>query len=56
MATSIRSPMPRQSAAASLWICQCIAVVVWSNTCTRYMPTLRVPERGSVVITAGRVM
>ena len=56
IATSIRSPMPRQSDAPSLWICQCMAVVVESNFCTRYMPTLRVPVRGSFVMTAGSVM
>ena len=55
-ATSIRSPIPRQSAAASLWICQCMAVVVESNFWIRYMPTLRTPVRGSLVITAGSVM
>src|SRR6185312_7413142 len=55
-ATSRRSPMPRQSAAPSLWICQCMKVVRESIFCMRYMPTLRVPVRGSFVITAGRVM
>ncbi len=39
-----------------MWICQCMAVVVASNFCTRYMPTFRVPLRGSRVMTAGRVM
>ena len=48
--------MPRQSAAPSLWICQCMKVVRASIFCIRYMPTLRVPVRGSRVITAGRVM
>src|SRR6266849_166015 len=40
----------------SLWICQCMNVVRRSTTCIRYMPTLRVPVRGSRVITAGSVM
>ncbi len=55
-ATSSRSPIPRQSAAPSLWICQCMKVVRASIFCIRYMPTLRVPVRGSIVITAGSVM
>ena len=40
----------------SLWICQCIAVSRGPSTCMRYMPTLRVPSRGSRVMTAGSVM
>ena len=55
-ATSSRSPIPRQSAAPSLWICQCMKVVRASIFCIRYMPTLRVPVFGSIVITAGSVM
>ena len=50
-------PAPsRQSAAASLWICQCRPVEVASNFCSRYMPTLRPPVRGSFVKTEGSVM
>ena len=45
--------MPRQSAAPSLWICQCMKVVVESIFCIRYIPTLRVAVRGSRVMTAG---
>ena len=40
----------------SLCSCQCIAVERGPSTCIRYMPTLRVPVRGSRVITAGSVM
>ena len=50
-------PAPsRQSAAASLWICQCRPVEVASYFCSRYMPTLRPPVRGSFVKTDGSVM
>src|SRR6185369_17509030 len=31
-------------------------VVVESYTCMRYIPTLRLPERGSRVVTHGKVM
>ena len=48
--------MPRQSAAPSLWICQCMKVVRASIFCMRYMPTFRVPVLGSRVKTAGSVM
>ncbi len=40
----------------SLWICQCMKVERRSIFCSRYMPTLRPPVRGSFVITAGSVM
>ena len=40
----------------SLCSCQCIAVERGPSTCSRYMPTLRLPSRGSRVITAGSVM
>src|SRR5579862_7503944 len=55
-ATGIRPSLASQSARPSLWICQCMNVVARSITCMRYMPTLRVPSRGSRVITAGSVM
>ena len=59
IATGIRSPrsaISRQWAAPTLWRCQCMAKSALSNTCTRYMPTLRMPVFGSLVITCGRVM
>ena len=50
-------PAPsRQSAAASLWICQCSPVETASRFCRRYMPTLRPPVCGSFVKTEGSVM
>ena len=55
-ATGMRPSVASQSARPSLWICQCMNVVLRSITCMRYMPTLRVPLRGSCVITAGSVM
>ena len=55
-ATGMRPSVASQSARPSLWICQCMKVVRRSTTCIRYMPRLRVPVRGSRVITAGRVM
>ena len=55
-ATSMRPAPSRQSAAASLWICQCRPVEAASYFCSRYMPTLRPPVRGSLVKTEGSVM
>ena len=55
-ATSIRPSAASQSARPSLWSCQCMKVVRRSIFCIRYMPTLRLPVRGSCVITAGSVM
>ena len=59
MTTGIRSPLSaisRQWAAPTLWRCQCIASVFRPSTWTRYIPTLRMPRPGSVVMTIGRVM
>ena len=48
---------PRRSCSAPpLWICQCMPSVRSSKTCSRYMPTLRAPVRGSRVKTPGSVM
>ena len=59
MHTGIRSPrsaISRQCAAPTLCRCQCMASVSRPSTCTRYMPTLRMPRFGSRVITIGSVM
>ena len=53
---SPRSAMVRQCAAPTLWRCQCIARVRGPRTCTRYIPTLRMPRTGSREITIGSVM
>ena len=55
-ATGIEPSAASQSARPSLWICQCMKVERESIFCIRYMPTLRTPVRGSLVITAGSVM
>ena len=59
MTTGMRSPrsaISRQCAAPTLWRCQCIASVSRPSTWTRYIPTLRMPRVGSVVMTIGSVM
>src|SRR2546427_3758701 len=53
---SLRSAISRQCAAPTLWRCQCIARVSLPSTCTRYIPTLRIPVLGSRVITPPSVM
>ena len=53
---SPRSAISRQCAAPTLCRCQCIARVRGPSTCTRYMPTLRMPRFGSFEITIGSVM
>ena len=40
----------------TLWVCQCIPVVLESNTCILYMPTFLPPVSGSLVITNGSVI
>ena len=55
-ATSSRPSAASQSMRPSLCVCQCMKVELRSIFCMRYMPTLRVPVRGSFVITAGSVM
>ncbi len=60
-ATATSSRFPNLSAtrwccAPPLWRCQCMPVVVLSNTCMRYVPMLRVPVSGSFVKTSGSVM
>ena len=52
-AARIRS---RACSAATFCLCQCIPVVRSSYTCIRYMPTLRLPDLGSRVVTHGSVM
>ncbi len=55
MHTGIFSPRPaisRQCAAPVLWRCQCMATERLSNCCTRYIPTLRMPREGSLLMTA----
>ena len=59
MTTGIRSPfsaISRQWAAPTLCRCQCIASVRGPVTCTRYIPTLRMPRLGSFEMTIGSVM
>jgi len=53
---SPRSAIARQCAAPTLWRCQCIASSFLPSTWTRYIPTLRTPETGSLVITPPSVM
>jgi hypothetical protein len=53
---SPRSAISRQCAAPTLCRCQCIAIVRGPSTCTRYMPTFRMPRFGSREITMGSVM
>jgi hypothetical protein len=53
---SFRSAMSRQCAAPTLCRCQCIARSRAPNSCTRYIPTLRMPRFGSREITIGNVM
>ncbi len=54
--TSPRSAISRQCAAPTLWRCQCMASEFRSRTCTRYIPTLRIPFDGSREMTIGSVM
>jgi hypothetical protein len=59
MTTGIRSPrsaISRQCAAPTLCRCQCMATVSFPSTCTRYIPTLRIPRFGSREMTMGSVM
>ena len=59
MTTGMRSPaaaISRQCAAPTLCRCQCIASVSRPSTWTRYIPTLRMPRAGSLVMTIGSVM
>src|SRR3970040_808740 len=59
MTTGMRSPLAaisRQWAAPTLCRCQCIASVSRPSTWIRYIPTLRIPREGSVVMTIGRGM
>src|SRR5882762_8913042 len=57
--TGIRSPrsaIVRQCAAPTLCRCQCIAREFFPSTCTRYIPTFRTPDPGSLVMTPPSVM
>ena len=51
-----RSSLRRWCSAPTLWSCQCIPASRGPYTWMRYKPTLRLPSRGSRVITSPRVM